>query len=322
MTIKPATYVATIDPGLKDQLVRDLIEQDFEFTSPPPPHTLFSVKKNGISCTLYKSGKLTVQGKNKDDFIEFYLEPQITKQFTYTYGNTIIQSEPEKKSITEYEDTGSIDTSAHIGIDESGKGDFFGPLCVAGVFADRAGINKLIQMGVRDSKTLTPAAILRLARQIEQEFEHYIVKINPLKYNELIVQFANLNKLLAWGHATAIEHLAETTGCKRVIIDQFANESVVLTALKRKKLDLELTQRHRGEEDVVVAAASILARSAFVLSLEKLEKEFNQPFPKGASKQTIAAGREFVRTYGRNELGKVGKLHFKTLDSILGKKSE
>ena len=310
MNNKPATYVVTIAPTLTRQLINDLEEQGFEFTSPPPPHTTFSAKKTGISCTLYTSGKFTVQGKNKDEFIEFYLEPQILKEFTYHQPPASLAP------------SSSLDTTAHIGIDESGKGDFFGPLCVAGVYADGSGINRLKEIGVRDSKTLTPAAILKLAKQIEQEFVHYIVKINPLKYNELIVQFANLNKLLAWGHATAIEHLVEKTNCSKVIIDQFANESVVLTALKRKKLNLDLTQRHRGEEDVVVAAASILARAAFVKGIEQLEMQFDQPLPKGASKQTIDAGKRFIKTYGREEIGKVGKLHFKTLDSILGNRSK
>lgn len=177
-------------------------------------------------------------------------------------------------------------------------------------------------MGVKDSKKLTDAAILTLAQKIRKECVHHIVKINPLKYNELIVQFKNLNRLLAWGHATAIEQLAEKTGCRRVIIDQFANEEVVLTAVKRKKLSLEITQRHRAEEDLVVAAASILARAAFVDGLAMLEKQFGLQLPKGASSKTIAAGRQFVRTHGREILGQVGKLHFKTLDSIIDKQED
>jgi len=296
---QPNTFVATVDTRLANQMIEDLKQQEFELASPPPPYTIFSAKKKGVSCTLYQSGKLMVQGKDKNQFIEFYLEPTILKKFTYTYGNL------------------DIDTEGRIGIDESGKGDFFGPLCVAGVYAHGDDILKLKEMGVKDSKALNDGTIVKIAYKIRQNFTHHIVKINPLKYNELIKQFGNLNKLLAWGHATAIEQLAEHTKCKRVIIDQFADEHVVLTALKRKKLSLNLTQRHRAEEDIVVAAASILARCAFVESLEKFEKEYGQRFPKGASKQTIAAGREFIRTHGREKLGLVGKLHFKTLDSIL-----
>lgn len=299
----PSVFVATIDTKLSPRLLQDLKEQGFEISI--PPHTHFSAKKKGVSCTLYLSGKLTVQGKEMAEFIEFYLEPNILQTFTFSHKEVVAV------------DTSGLDLKGRIGIDESGKGDFFGPLCIAGVYAEGDMVARLKQMGVRDSKTLTPAAILQIAERIRNECVYHIVKINPLKYNELIVQFANLNKLLAWGHATTIEQLSEKTGCKSIIIDQFANEHVVLTALKRKKLNLDVVQRHRGEEDVVVAAASILARAAFVTGLEQLERQFGMKLPKGASKQTIEAGRKFVRTHGRENLGQVGKLHFKTLDSIM-----
>lgn len=294
-----ATFVATIDPSLAQGMMKDLKEQGFEFTR--PSYTVFSAKKKGVSCTLYESGKLTVQGKEMHAFIEFYLEPHILKTFTYTHA----KEDPH------------LDTCGRIGIDESGKGDFFGPLCIAGVFAEGEQVKELKQLGVRDSKSLSENAIRTIGNAIRRQFVHHIVKINPEKYNELIGQFHNLNKLLAWGHATTIEQLVEKSGCRNVIIDQFADEHVVLTALKRKKLELSLTQRHRGEEDLVVAAASILARQEFVESMKKMEDSFKQEFPKGASAKTIEAGRKFVRTYGRETLGKVGKLHFKTLDAIL-----
>lgn len=297
----PSTFVSTVDIGIAPKMLADLKEQNFEITT--PPHTIFCAKKKGVSCTLYTSGKLTVQGKEKGPFIEFYLEPEILKTFTYTHP------------ANHQEDT--HDTSERIGIDESGKGDFFGPLCIAGVFAGGETLQRLRDLGVRDSKDLSDKAITAIAQKLRHECVHHIVKINPSKYNELLPQFGNLNKLLAWGHATTIEALYEKTGCHSVIIDQFADEHVVLTALKRKKLNLDLTQRHRGEEDLVVAAASILARWAFITGVAQLEQEFKQSFPKGASKKTIEAGREFVRTYGRDKIGLVGKVHFKTLDSIL-----
>jgi ribonuclease HIII len=295
-------FVTTIHTSLAPRLLQDLKEQGFEITM--PPYSFFQAKKKGVSCSFYHSGKLTVQGKEMGPFIEFYLEPSILKTFPFTHKN--------------HDEEGSeLDLTPRIGIDESGKGDFFGPLCIAGVYGDAETIPQLKKIGVRDSKTLSEAAILTLAKKIQNSCPHQIVKINPLKYNELIVQFGNLNKLLAWGHATTIEQLAEKTTCKKIIIDQFANEHVVLTALKRKKLQLDLLQRHRGEEDLVVAAASILARSAFVEGMYMLEKQYNMKLPKGASKQTIEAGRKFVNAYGRESLRQVGKLHFKTLDSIL-----
>src|SRR5262249_50118448 len=149
----------------------------------------------------------------------------------------------------------------------------FGPLCIAGVYTDEQGIGELSKIGVRDSKKIGDEQIVVLARKIKASCRHHIVRINPSKYNELYAGFRNLNRLLAWGHATTIEQLAMESQCHRVIIDQFAAEEVVETALKRKGVRVELTQRHRGEEDLVVAAASILARDAFLLGLARLGEE-------------------------------------------------
>ena len=289
-------FVTTLDPSLEPQLIQELKEQGFELTT--PPHTYFSAKKKGVSCTFYRSGKLVVQGKEIGPFIEFYLEPKVLKNFSFTYADL------------------QIDTTPRIGIDESGKGDFFGPLCIAGVFAKEEEIAKLKELGVKDSKTLSHSSIVKIAAKIRQDYIHHVVKINPIKYNQLIVQFGNLNRLLAWGHATVIEQLVTETTCRRVIVDQFGDEQLVLSALKRKHLELDLKQAHRAEEDLVVAAASILARWAFTDGIEKMEQEFKLPFPKGASQKTILAGKEFVKRFGRDHLNQVAKIHFKTLDSI------
>lgn len=292
-----AHFVTTIDLSLQDSLRTELTAQGFTFST--PPYTHFAAKKPGVTCVLYTSGKLVVQGKEMQSFIEFSLEP-LLGDFTYTH--------PQLSAPVEYQ--------PHIGIDESGKGDFFGPLCVAGVYADAKGFEKLKAIGVRDSKNLSDAAILKLAKVIRKECVHHIVKINPAKYNELYQQFRNLNTLLGWGHATVIEQLIQRTSCSDVIIDQFANERVVLTAIRRKNLKLNLTQRHRAEEDLVVAAASILARETFLLGLEKMAQEFRTSFPKGASKATIQAGRDFVHSYGKEALKNVSKLHFKTAQQL------
>ena len=290
------TYVTQLPEDKSEKLLKDLKSQGFEISK--PPHTIFSAKKKGIACTLYESGKLVVQGKKMDSFIEFYLEPELLGTFTYTYQEL------------------EIDQTARIGIDEAGKGDVFGPLCIAGVYASGKNILKLKEIGVRDSKRMNDNTIIKIGNKIKKEFAHHIVKINPLKYNELYEKFKNLNHLLAWGHATAIEQLVSKTKCHNVIIDQFAAEHVVETALKRKNLEVQLTQRHRGEEDLVVAAASILARQTFLEGLEKLSKEFKIQLPKGAASITITTGKKFARLHGRELLVHVAKMHFKTLDAI------
>lgn len=283
-------FVTTINPSQEKILLAYLKENGFELTK--PAYTKFLAKKTNLSITLFESGKLVVQGKEAKDFIEYFLQPEVTHDF------------------------GSEEhLFPHIGIDESGKGDFFGPLCVAGVYADDKGIKSLKEWGVKDSKALTDKSIDLLAKKIKT-LHHHIVIINPAKYNEIYPKFGNLNSLLAWGHATAIEALAEGTLCQKVIIDQFADERVVLSALKRKGISLDLDQRHRGEEDLVVAAASILARDTFVKRLKKLGEEFEIELPKGASKQVVETGRRLFNRYGLEGLVKVSKLHFKTLDQI------
>lgn len=293
---KSRCFVSTIPLSLADKLRSDLVEQGFEITT--PPYTVFSAKKKGISCSVYLSGKVTVQGKGMEEFITFYLEPEILHTTSYSY--------PEAH----------VDTTPHIGIDESGKGDFFGPLCIAGVYADSQQIKELLKAGVRDSKQIGDSSIFTLSTQIKKICLHTVIAIFPKKYNELYSKFHNLNHLLAWGHATAIGELAAKSSCHQVIIDQFASEHVVLNALKQKKIEVSLTQRHRAETDPVVAAASILARESFLKGLERLRLEYELPFPKGASSLVVKTGQAFVAKHGRELLGNVAKLHFKTKDEI------
>lgn len=292
-----SSFVTKLDLSLSDKLRNDLIDQGFELSK--PDHTVFSAKKRGLSCTLYLSGKLLVQGKNKDDFIAFYLEPEILKNLSYTHPETL------------------VDLTPRIGIDEAGKGDFFGPLCVAGVFAGEGQVEKLVQLNVQDSKRLNDENITAMASEIRTLFPHSIVRFYPKKYNELYDTFKNLNRLLAWGHAKAISELVQNTGCHHVIIDQFAAKHVVENALKQQKTQVDLTQRHYGEEDPVVAAASILARSAFVAGLEQLEKMIGHPLPKGANSGVVETAKAIVAKQGKESLKKIAKLHFKTTQQVI-----
>lgn len=296
-----APFVTNIDLSLVDKMRKDLLEQGFTFST--PPYTIFSAQKKGVSCNLYTSGKLVVQGKEKEAFITFYLEPEILGKLHFSYPET--QEKPE------------VDLRPHAGVDESGKGDFFGPLCIAAVFATKEMIQELIKLGAVDSKKMLDPKILRLSKEIQKICPSSIVRIFPEKYNELYTQFRNLNALLAWGHATVIADIAQKTGCHDVIIDQFANERVVEQALKKKGVTINLTQRFRGEEDAVVAAASILARAAFVEGIRQLSERVGIELPKGASKQVIDAGKKLVARDGQESLKSVAKLHFKTVDQVI-----
>jgi len=204
-----------------------------------------------------------------------------------------------------------------VGIDESGKGDYFGPLVIACVAVSRAQEESLRAAGVRDSKTLSDKKAIKLAVKIRGMCSHSIVVIGPERYNSLYASFKNLNRLLAWGHARALENLLEKVPCDRVIADQFGDKRFLQNALMAKGRTVMLIQKPRAEEEVAVAAASIVARAEFLRRLQDLSTRYGVPLPKGASDAVIAAGKKFVRQQGGEALGQVAKLHFRTTASVL-----
>ena len=204
----------------------------------------------------------------------------------------------------------------HIGVDESGKGDFFGPLVVAACYVGPEHLAEL--EGVKDSKKLTDPVALRLSTVIMRTCPHSVIAIGPAKYNELYLKFRNLNKLLAWGHARAIENVLEQQPSDLVISDQFADPAGLKRQLFEKGRTITLQSMVRAEADIAVAAASILARAEFLRRLKRLGEEFGVELPKGASAQVIAAGKRFVANHGQSELAKVAKMHFKTTQTVLG----
>jgi ribonuclease HIII len=290
-------YTVEITQAQAAQLRDLLTERGFEFSK--PAYTLFSAKGPSVTCAAYTSGKLVIQGKGAQELMEFLIEPEVLGSFGGLAAD--------------------IDLTPRIGQDESGKGDFFGPLCVAGVCAAGDQVQRLITLGVRDSKTLGDKRISALAASIRAEFPHYIIALSPPKYNELYPKFGNLNRFLAWAHATTAENLIKQTPVRLVIIDQFAAPQLVERALASKKVVCDVRQRVRAESDPVVAAASILARDAFVRGLAQLGSNFDVELPKGgASPGVISAGRLLLMRHGPEVFTQVAKIHFSTLKQIVG----
>jgi len=212
-----------------------------------------------------------------------------------------------------------------IGTDESGKGDYFGPLVSAGVCVDEQSAKALIARGVKDSKKFSDSKNLELAKEIAKicRGRFAIIEISPEKYNDLYEQFKkerkNLNTLLAWGHAKAIEEILSKVDCKVAIADQFADESFILTKLQERGRGIRLIQMHKAEQNIAVAAASVLARARFLVKLSKLSEEYSIDLRKGASRAVVENAKRFVDVHGREELRKVAKLHFKITAEVLNK---
>jgi ribonuclease HIII len=269
------------------------------------PYARFAFESDKCDVVFYESGKLVVQGKGTQEFIEFLLEPEILKQAKLGY-ETILNPEL---------------LLPRIGVDESGKGDFFGPLCIAGVYVNESVIKAWADLGVRDSKNISSdKKISELADKIRKTpgCVTTVVPIGNEAYNRLYAKMKSVNAMLAWGHARVIENLLGQRHRMnpppvKAISDQFAaSKSVIEKALMAQGRELQLVQRHKAEEDIAVAAASILARDEFVKGLAKLEKQFQTELPKGAGTNVDAAAKKFVEERGAGELAKISKLHFRT----------
>lgn len=269
------------------------------------PYARFAAEKDNTNLVFYESGKLVVQGKATQEFVEFVLEPEILKEARLGYEAVL---NPEL-------------LLPRLGVDESGKGDFFGPLCVAGVYVNEAVIKSWADVGIRDSKNISSDKRIRELAEVIRKTSGCVTAVVPIgneAYNRLYAKMKSVNTMLAWGHARAIENLM---GLKhqmnpppvRAISDQFAsNKETVAKALMSLGRGIELIQKHRAEEDLAVAAASILARHEFVARLGSLEKQFEMKFPKGASVAVDAAAKEFIVKHGAESLSKVAKMHFRT----------
>ena len=263
--------------------------------------TIFFAQKNKLSVAVYEKGpKVLVQGRGVEEFVQFELEPKILGEAKLGYEEV---HSPEM-------------FEPHFGVDESGKGDFFGPLVIAGVYVDQGIARKLLDAGVVDSKRIgSDARIRALADTIRKSSQSLVetVLIGPPKYNELYDKFGNLNRLLGWGHARVIENLlGKKPSCPRALSDQFADAAVIEQSLLRHGRKIAIEQRPRAESDIAVAAASIVAREAFINWLERKSKELSLRLERGVSASVKETARKLVQLNGPGALREVAKVHFRT----------
>ena len=292
LTTEQATKLRTLVDGL-----------GFKFA--PRPYTLFFAQKDKLSVAVYEKGpKVLLQGKGIEDFVQFHLEPEILQEAKLGYEEV---HAPEM-------------FEPHFGVDESGKGDFFGPLVIAGVYVDRGITRKFMDAGIQDSKRIgSDARIHALADAIRktQGAIFDTVVIGPERYNDLYEKFGNLNSLLGWGHARVIENLlAKRPDCPRALSDKFADARVIERSLLQHGRAIQLDQRTKAESDLAVAAASIMAREGFVDWLDRRGKALGVKLGRGVSLGVKEAARELVAKNGPEVLRQVAKVHFRTAHEI------
>jgi len=298
-------YVCQVSAEQAEQLRAILADRGWTIDSIPYAH--YRAQKDKTTVAAYESGKLVVQGKGTAELVQFTLEPEILQEARFGYETELArQEQPEM-------------FEPHAGIDESGKGDYFGPLVIAAVHVDGDTADALLHAGVTDSKAIkSDTRIAAMAEKIRDLLPERssVVPIGPGAYNRLYEKMGSVNRLLAWGHARALENLLELCpDCPRAISDQFGRKDTVKKALLDKGRDIELVERTKAEADVAVAAASILARHEFVRRLQHLADDLGlDKLPKGASAAVRAAAARILREHGEEALAEVAKLHFRTTE--------
>ena len=288
------TFSIKITPNQSEEIKDLLLEYNPAYDK--IQYSFWRAKTNSFQATYYTSGKFLLQGKDI----------------------SIIANEINKKlGICTVETSANTNYEKYIGTDESGKGDFFGPLVIAGVQVCEENKKRFIDLGIKDSKKLDDKKIKQLASFIKANAIHSVIVITPKKYNELYYKFNNLNKLLAWGHARAIENILEKSDCNYALADKFGDESLIKNALMNKGKQIILNQMVKAESDIAVAAASVLARAEFVKRMEEMEIVYGLNFSKGASAKVIEEAKKFVQKYSKERLNEVAKMHFKTAKEII-----
>jgi len=305
--MKRTTFIYELDEG-QQKAILEIMERG-NYKRKEVPYSLGAIEGDHFNATLYskeKHGKrkFCVQGAGASDFVEFVLEPQVLGAATLGYEDVV---NPESVEF-------------HAGSDESGKGDYFGPLVVCCAHVDPDLAVKMREIGVRDCKQMTDKAVMKTAAELRGLLGpngYAIVMLRPPAYNRLYAKMKNINRMLAWAHATAIEDfLVKRPDCGRVVIDQFAKtEATILRALKPLAKGIKVEQRHKAESDLAVAAASILARDAF---LAEVVGKKDAVLPTGSSSDAVAATAvKEVKENGPLWLMNNAKAHFSITDKVL-----
>lgn len=270
-------------------------------------HSLFAFKApfEQVNIVAYKSGKVVIQGKGTETFVQNILEAEITGQPRMGYDEV---HHPEW-------------FEPHAGVDEAGKGDLFGPLVSCCVIADGDMVRTWQAEGIKDSKSLTDSSILRLEKIILKTRGVVVRKTfaSMQRYNEIMSKpGANLNKLLAWYHSKSVTAALQLRQVEWGMLDQFSKTPLTQQQLKKDGVDFNLKMMTKAESDPVVAAASICARAEFVRQLRKLSTEFGEELKKGAGAPVKKQGFELVEKLGPHRLKDFAKVHFKTAYEVLG----
>ena len=303
---KLATYTVKLDDDQMGKLLAICRARGWEPFEVAYTRFAFKGEQAKVNISAYTSGKVVIAGKGTEDFVRDTLEPEVTGAAKLGYDDVL---HPDWFEV-------------HAGLDESGKGDFFGPVTTATVIADRAAVELWLEAGVKDSKKITEGQIFKL-EDIIRNTRGVVVETFAweymTKYNELMLRpGANLNRLLAWQHAKGLVAALNRRMVPWGLLDQFTEQPLVQKELAKSPIkNFELRMRTKAEEDPVVAAASVCARAEYVRQMVKLSRTFGAKLQKGAGPLVKTQALGIIEKFGVKALGEYAKLHFRTAYEVV-----
>ena len=283
----------TITLKLKSIQEEQLFKTFSEFQTTPPQYAKWQLKPENCVITCYTSGKTVFQGKDANVYAAAFMQGQ--------------DEIPNTATTNQYPQAGS---------DEVGTGDYFGPVCVCASYVTQDNVDFLIKLGVRDSKQMSDADMLKIGPLLMERIPHSLLIVPPQKYNR-VHESNNLNAIKAKLHNQAYINLAKKIELPSFkIIDQFTQETYYYRYLQNDpQIILGIHFEKKAEYKYLsVAVGSIISRYGFLKTWEEMEKKYNMTLPKGSGDKVDIVAQAFVERYGLERLGEIAKLHFKNTE--------
>lgn len=263
-------------------------------------YVVFMAKVDNIVITAYTSKK----GKHK---VTFNGEKADYEALIWDSDFKVNEAKASIKEEWEY-------FGNQIGSDEVGVGDFLLPMIVVAAYVRKDQISLLRELGIHDSKKLTDKKIMEIGPKAAKEFSYSKLTLTNEKYNEMLLKNENLNSLKAKLHNRVLLNMhREHPDVINIFIDEFVAPKTYYGYLNDPDEEIvgNIISKTKGESHFpCVALASVIARYAFLLEVEKLNKKYNMEFPFGANKKATEFAKVFIEKYGQDELEKIAKKNF------------
>jgi len=269
------------------------------------PGVIFAAKLPDTSITMYKSGKLMFQGGGAErEAARWGIIEKTTSQKSSTIG-------AKGDTLPDQFATMSV-----LGSDETGTGDYFGPITVAAVYVPASKIELINELGVKDSKMLTDDYMRKIAPDLRAACVHSVLVLRNDKYNNLQAKGYSQGKMKAMMHNKALQNTLVKMAPEKpefILIDQFAERGVYYNYLKNERETVQENVYFSTKAEqlhVAVATASILARAAFLKEMDRLSNIAGLELMKGASNKVDVQAARIWRKQGEEFLRSITKWHF------------